>query len=1382
MAILYKNNAASALASSITNVATSMSVTAGQGALFPTISGSDYFYVTIISFSNPSSYEIVKVTARSTDTFTIVRAQDGTTAAAWSANDRVELRITNALLSDALGERALVGGTNATGTWPIGITGNAGTATTLATGRTIALTGDVTGTSGTFNGSANLSFATTLANSGVAAGTYTKVTVDAKGRVTTGASLASGDLPTYTGTLTSGQVTTALGFTPYNSTNPSGYLTDAMRNRGSVAQASIDTATLDGFYQQQNTGDSDGVLVFNPSGSLGPLQMRFKYTGLFEFRNKTDSANWTSWKTVLHSANYTSYSPSLTGSGASGTWGISITGTSRGVGTSDPAIGTGGLWVTTGTGLNVARNNTAYVVLDANNYNSYSPTLTGTGASGTWGINVTGNAGSATTAAKSSATTVPASTAFTKWLFATNSTSGTADWNDVSNTRPGTGEVLLLGTATNGMGGGNYYHPVNFEYSGIAGTGNVTQLAIAYGSPANEMYMRGRYSSSWTGWVRFLNSSNYNSYSPTLTGGGASGTWGISITGNAATATSATDSTKLPLSGGTVTGQVSFSKTDDHAIQIGTIRGRVVGSQSGEFIHMYERVHIGSPSGWGSRGAPSYGISTYGGADLATDTGSVRITTGSIGVADAGTRGLIFDGNYTSGQYRHRLRKQDDGNGIPLYIDYAHSTANSFTTIARFGGGGSYRSFTVYGSQDVTGDLQVDGYLGVGQAPNGSYRIITNGHVYANSNGNVYAEGRHYSRHGTGTFYESLTTGNYSSYALPLSGGTVTGSTTFNSSIIASGRDIRIFENNSFIEFYVGGDANTYYPVRFDVYAWFHFGSWSISRSYADTAPWDPIGTGSHRGGLTLTWEWSGDGAWGGNDKTIRVNQFSEQYTTMVGGMALSVNGIIVWLRGGNAYYRFHGPGGMYKGATPYYSTYTASNGATFSPRSYNSATVASEVIAKMPIRGESEHYDGNNRVLHAGNYSSYAIPVSGGINMTGSYGLNDSRLYLRTNGDTNHYLWNSDDDWEEMVAYSGTGFRVKSSNGSTLSTFTTSGVYLNALRTDRAEDSGGTFVYRISSGSLPSSARHINLADTTGDPSDVSGGSGITWGSRSDSNPYYMIYKKSPYNNGNSTHTRLVLAWHTGVEIGASPSYGGTRFFNDAPFTGSEIMSVGKGDSNVRVNNNLYVGGNLALHAGNYSSYTFPLGGGWYGSGLPGSRAYGMAISGGEFVIGNGLPNAGQVGVLIDGCYVAGENNGFWSMASDNTWGSRRGMYWDGTYLNFTTNSATTRHSAVYSDGNVTAYSDERVKTNWRDVQENFVARLAAVKSGIFDRTDIELTQAGVSAQSMREVLPEVVIESKEGTLSVAYGNAAMVSAVELAKEIVKLRQELDEMKSKLN
>ena len=110
-------------------------------------------------------------------------------------------------------------------------TGNAATATRWATGRTIALTGDVTGTSAAFDGSAALSFAATLANSGVTAGTYLKVTVDAKGRVTAGSSMTSGD------------VTSALGFTPANKAGDS--FTGSISVSGSITATGDITAYSD---------------------------------------------------------------------------------------------------------------------------------------------------------------------------------------------------------------------------------------------------------------------------------------------------------------------------------------------------------------------------------------------------------------------------------------------------------------------------------------------------------------------------------------------------------------------------------------------------------------------------------------------------------------------------------------------------------------------------------------------------------------------------------------------------------------------------------------------------------------------------------------------------------------------------------------------------------------------------------------------------------------------------------------------------------------------------------------------------------------------------------------------------------------------------------
>lgn len=64
----------------------------------------------------------------------------------------------------------------------------AGKATKLATARKISISGDATGSTD-FDGSADKTIALTLANSGVTAGTYSAVAVDAKGRVTAGSQI-----------------------------------------------------------------------------------------------------------------------------------------------------------------------------------------------------------------------------------------------------------------------------------------------------------------------------------------------------------------------------------------------------------------------------------------------------------------------------------------------------------------------------------------------------------------------------------------------------------------------------------------------------------------------------------------------------------------------------------------------------------------------------------------------------------------------------------------------------------------------------------------------------------------------------------------------------------------------------------------------------------------------------------------------------------------------------------------------------------------------------------------------------------------------------------------------------------------------------------------
>lgn len=99
MAVLYSNNAASTLTGGITDTATSLTLSTSSGAEFPDPGVGDHFYVTLIG-EDEGAAEIVKVTARTGDTMTIIRGVDGTTASAFNAGDKVELRMTKAVMDD----------------------------------------------------------------------------------------------------------------------------------------------------------------------------------------------------------------------------------------------------------------------------------------------------------------------------------------------------------------------------------------------------------------------------------------------------------------------------------------------------------------------------------------------------------------------------------------------------------------------------------------------------------------------------------------------------------------------------------------------------------------------------------------------------------------------------------------------------------------------------------------------------------------------------------------------------------------------------------------------------------------------------------------------------------------------------------------------------------------------------------------------------------------------------------------------------------------------------------------------------------------------------------------------------------------------------------
>lgn len=91
---LFANRATSRLAAPIGSTDTAISLVAGGGAEFPAPTAGDVLRITLTDATTQQRFEIVSVTAISGDTLTVARAQEGTTAQNWAANDIASLLIT----------------------------------------------------------------------------------------------------------------------------------------------------------------------------------------------------------------------------------------------------------------------------------------------------------------------------------------------------------------------------------------------------------------------------------------------------------------------------------------------------------------------------------------------------------------------------------------------------------------------------------------------------------------------------------------------------------------------------------------------------------------------------------------------------------------------------------------------------------------------------------------------------------------------------------------------------------------------------------------------------------------------------------------------------------------------------------------------------------------------------------------------------------------------------------------------------------------------------------------------------------------------------------------------------------------------------------------
>ena len=175
----------------------------------------------------------------------------------------------------------------------------------------------------------------------------------------------------------------------------------------------------------------------------------------------------------------------------------------------------------------------------------------------------------------------------------------------------------------------------------------------------------------------------------------------------------------------------------------------------------------------------------------------------------------------------------------------------------------------------------------------------------------------------------------------------------------------------------------------------------------------------------------------------------------------------------------------------------------------------------------------------------------------------------------------------------------------------------------------------------------------------------------------------------------------------------------------------------------------------------TGPSGDPWGGGTFTGRtihRQSGVALGTGnssQIEVNNAGSGACNISFHREGAYGA-----HFGLDTDN-WFSTYGWSAGGGYTSM-------RVGTLVASGNVTAYSDIRIK---EDIQviPNALAKVQSIRGVTFTRNDLEdkeLRHAGVIAQEVEIVLPEVILEGRDGIKTVAYGNMVGL-LIEAIKEL---------------
>ena len=802
-----------------------------------------------------------------------------------------------------------------------------------------------------------------------------------------------------------------------------------------------------------------------------------------------------------------------------------------------------------------------------------------------------------------------------------------------------------------------------------------------------------------------------------------------------------------------------------------------------------------------------------------TRTGAVTLTSGDVTTA-LGYTPLSNATSYlplSGGELTGSLRVNTSGSGSTtshVIIKRSGQTPASFGSYS-----GSWRSALEIWNNDSTKML----FLNSAENDSGYANIKSvGGGFFIDVGSNGATRAIQIEASGAANFPQSLTqggnqvlhAGNFSSYALPLSGGTLTGELTLSGNNTWFGGSTYLRSNTAFSFLTNSGSAQ---DARFD--------GIQVSNSYSGTIPSNGILFGTD---TTLVRAASGQLDLGGN-RVLHAGNYTSYSPSLTGSGASGTWGINISGSAGSASTATtatNQSGGTVSATTgSFSSTLTSNSGYTnvdtgairiFAPGGASYATGTSTVTGAIKIRLPAAASGSNTMLSFKVKIYQYSTGLSTELQISG-YNYGDASRTWYNVAATN--LSQSLGDLTVRFGFDGTSQCVY------IGELASSWSYPQVVVTDFIGGYSSYVASTWASGwsiSFESSAfagvsrtetawRTLNSANYTSySPSLTGSGASGTWGINI---------------TGNSNTLQGYQWFSAGKDIRGSDIYAdswlrnynsGTGLYNQATanhwYSDGQYWNVGySGTTGIRLRNGhagsilgyLYgeTNGNFGLlhNGGGWAVQVYPGGSGylhgtWNGGNIRANRANG------NFYIDD------NYGCGIVGTYSSYRYQGVFAMgdsyklpADGASTGSLYGMAWShpnaggvagnldshGMIVMINGGFGSCMSYSIRASGNVTAYSDERLKTNWRDMPENYVARLAQVKVGIYDRVDGEqITQVGVSAQSLQSLLPQAITTAKDemGTLAVSYGNAALASAVELAKDNVELRARIERLESLIN